>query len=131
MVPSMGQRSMPVLQVADMDEATAFYCDKVGFKLANVWEHEGTKVFGIIVLDTVSVGLQVHAEPGTGDVWHSYIYVSNIDEFYQEITRRGAVVDAAPQDAVYGCRELEIVDPFGNRLCFGQDLSPGPLGPGL
>ena len=122
---------MPVLQVKDMDEATSFYCEKLGFKLARVWEHEGKKVFGIVVLDTVTIGLQVWAEPGTGEVWHSYIYVTDIDEFCQEISRRGASIEWGPKDAEYGCRELEIKDPFGNRLCFGQDLSPGALGPGL
>ena len=131
MIPAMGQRTMPVLQVTDMDEATAFYCEKLGFKLASVWEWKSKKVFGIVTLDTVSLGLQVEGQTGTGSVWHSYIYIADIDEYCQEISRRGASIEWGPRDAEYGCRELEIKDPFGNRLCFGQDMSPGPLGPGL
>ncbi|MEM9715453.1 MAG: glyoxalase superfamily protein [Pseudomonadota bacterium] len=131
MTQRMGHRSMPVLQVTDIDQSVAFFKDKLGFSTASIWDHEGQKVFAIVGMDMITLALQVHGPVGTGDVWACYCYVDDIDAYADDVRRRGGDIVWGPEDAPYGCREIEVIDPDGNRICFGQDLSPGDLGPGL
>ena len=68
---------------------------------------------------------------GSGDDWAAYVYVEDIDAFTDQILGRGVKVLRGPEDSFYHCREVEVADLHGNRLCFAQDLKPGVDGPGL
>lgn len=127
-----GVRSMPILPASDLAAATAFYTGKLGFDLAGQWTNDdGTPNFAIVQMGDVTIGLSASERDGSGDDWAAYVYVEDIDAFTDQILGRGVKVLRGPEDSFYHCREVEVADPHGNRLCIAQDLKPGADGPGL
>lgn len=131
-----GLRAMPVIGVRDVRAAAAFYAERLGFEVAGVWTvqgDDGTEVanFAIVRLDTVTIGLQWNAEVVPGADWAAYVYVDDVDGYAAGLTARGTAIARAPQDAPYGCRDMDVRDLDGHLIAFGQDLDPGPAGPGL
>ena len=113
--------SIPVLRVGDYPAARAFMENALGF---SVREEGGDPArFGIFARDkaTVFVDGWQGADPETTSVWRAYFHVSTIDELVAELKTAGVTFDG-PKDTVYGMREIEVTDPSGNRLCFGQDI---------
>ena len=126
-----GLRSMPILPVEDVAATADWFRDKLGFDVGGAWEDEGVATFSIVVRDLITIGLQKSDRGGTGDDWAAYFYFEDIDAFCDQILGRGVKVLRGPEDSFYGCREIEVADLSGNRLCFAQDLRPGADGPGL
>lgn len=129
---SLGQRSMPILPVRDVLASADFFAG-LGFQTAGHWkDDDGTVSFAIIIMDTITIGLSRDIEStGSGDTWCAYLYLSDIDAFADLAETSGIKVARPMVDQPYDCRDLEILDLDGNRLCFGQDLSPTKAGPGL
>ena len=127
-----GVRSMPILPASDLEAAVGFYSVKLGFDLAGQWNNEdGAPNFAIVQLGDVTLGLSAADREGSGDDWSAYVYVEDIGAFTDQILGRGVKILRGPEDSFYHCREVEVTDPHGNRLCFAQDLKPGADGPGL
>lgn len=125
-----GLRSMPVLTCADVRSVSEFFTGGLGFSLAGAWEEKGETSFAIVVLDAVTVALQRgEARPQQG--WSAYLYVSDVDTFAASIAGRGVNLARGPEDAFYGCREIEVETPEGHLLCLATDLQPSESGPGL
>lgn len=130
---AQGQRSMPILPVTDVAATSAFFADGLGFNLAGSWENDdGSINFAIVQMDAITIGLAYNADAvGTGENWASYFYLSDIAAFADHVVGNGVLLAREIVDQPYGCRDLEILDPDGNRLCFAQDMSPTAAGPGL
>lgn len=122
---------MPILQVGDVTATAEWFRDSLGFDIGGAWENDGVATFSIVARDMITVGLQKSDTGGTGDDWAAYFYLEDIDAFCDQLLGLGVEVLRGPEDSFYGCREIEVADPSGNRLCFAQDLRPGPDGPGL
>jgi predicted enzyme related to lactoylglutathione lyase len=58
-----------------------------------------------------------------GEAWDAYIWIDQADELSAEFKSRGVTIARDVCDQPYGCRDFDIVDCNGYRLCFGQDLS--------
>ena len=123
---------MPVLPVGDVAQSAAWFRDRLGFSIAGTWENDdGAADFAIVQMGRITVGLKRSGRDGSGEDWAAYFYLEDIDAFADEILGKGVEVLRGPEDSFYGCREVEVAEPSGNRLCFAQDLKPGPDGPGL
>ncbi|MBL4750669.1 MAG: VOC family protein [Amylibacter sp.] len=127
-----GHRSMPILSVEDVEKSVGFFTGGLGFSFAGSWQDDnGVPNFAIVVLDHITVGLQRVKQVKNLDTWAAYFYVEDIDAYAAQVTGSGVSLTSEIADKPHGCRELEITDPDGNVLCFGQDLSPSEDGPGL
>ena len=111
--------SVPVLRVSDYPRAKAFWTDTLGFTVAEeggdparfgIFKSEGATVF-------VDAWHGADAEPSPG--WRAYFHVDDVDAF---AARMDWTTAHGPENKTYGMRELEVIDPDGNRLCFGQDI---------
>ena len=125
-------RSAPVLPVRDVLASRDFYCDRLGFRTGGVWGEP--PCFAIVGRDTITVFLDQVEDgkpPVPGHGWAAYLYVTDVDALADELRGRGVDIERGPEDALYGCREIDIRDPDGHLIGFGQDLQPGPDGPGL
>lgn len=124
-------RAMPILQISDMDQSLAFYA-RAGFAAKSWADAAGTASFSLLQRGSVTLGLQLHRTEGLPACpdWAAYIYVSDIEACHTEFTEAGLAPTAIRRPEHYACAELEITDPDGHTLAFGQDLDPGP-GPGL
>ena len=125
-----GLRSMPVLPVRDVVAAADFY-EALGFDRGRIWGDP--PAFCIMGLGTVTVALQRGEANGTRDAghWSAYIYVEDVSSLYRQFRSKGGDVSDLRRDNPYGCDDFDLTDPDGNTVAFGQDMQPGPLGPGL
>jgi predicted enzyme related to lactoylglutathione lyase len=129
---TQGQRSMPILLSTDVDASVDFYEQGLGFSCAGKWKNDdGDTDFAIIQLDNITLGLQRNDVVPTRKQWVSYLYVADIAAYRDQIQANAVPLQRELQERFYGCHDLEICDPDGNILCFGQDMSPGNAGPGL
>jgi len=49
-----------------------------------------------------------------------YLYVDDLDDLHAELRGRGATIQAPPQVAPHGIREMVVEDLNGYRLAFGE-----------
>lgn len=114
-------RVVPVVRTFDTGEADRFYLDYLG--MAVDWEHRFEP--GLPLYRQVSRGdLALHLTEHHGDSTPGsvvYVYVTGIRELHAELTERADVGRNRPGlEVAEGRTEIEVVDPFGNRLRFGE-----------
>ncbi|MEM1277336.1 MAG: VOC family protein [Pseudomonadota bacterium] len=130
--PRTGIRSMAVLPCSNVAASVAFYRDQLGFRVDGQWPDGSDPDFAIVGFGTVTIALDGHGGGvGTRQGWVVYVYLADIDSYAAQLSANGVTIERAPEDAFYGCRDMDVRDPDGNLIAFGQDLMPGPMGPGL
>lgn len=110
-----------VLAVQDLKISTAYYGDVLGFSKDPI-DAEG---WSFLTRDTFSVMLGEcrNEKPASELGDHSYFaywQVDNVDQFYQEIVAKGALVTSEPSDKPWGLREFTLRTPDGHRITCGQ-----------
>ena len=112
--------SIPVLRVSDYPRARAFWRDVLGF---NVINEAGDPVtgFGIYALDRAQVFLTAWDGPEQAyDGWRAYFHTDDLAGIEDRLKSTGTAYDG-PRLTDYGLREIDVTDPDGNNICFGQD----------
>jgi catechol 2,3-dioxygenase-like lactoylglutathione lyase family enzyme len=126
-------RSMPILQVADVNRSIAFYTEKLGFTSHGTWG--AGPDFCIVQRGQVTFALDRTRTPGAtvplNQYWAAYVYVEDADALHAEFAARGVDIARELCDAEYGLRDFDVRDPDGHLIAFGHMLSPMPPGPGL
>jgi catechol 2,3-dioxygenase-like lactoylglutathione lyase family enzyme len=123
---------MPILQSTNVDDSVDFYTVGLGFSLAGKWKNDdGGTDFAIVQLDQITLGLQHADAVQASENWAAYLYVADIAAFRDQIQANAVRLNRDLEQKFYGCHDLDVRDPDGNILCFGQDMSPGQNGPGL
>lgn len=116
----MNQRVFPQLRMTNWDRSKQFYVDGLGFHVD--WEHRfgpGFPVFTQLTRDGLSLFLTEHA----GDCQvggAAYFVVDDVDALYGEIRGRGIRPSQPPEDTPWQTREMDVIDPDGNRLRFAN-----------
>ena len=120
----------PYLLVDDVVTTADYYRDKLGFNYERFWNEPPT--FCMVKRNGIVIMLSQLENPGfmrpnrmvdpEGGAWDSYIWVDNAEVLYNEFRTAGVTIARGICDQVYGCRDFEIDDCNGYRLCFGQDL---------
>jgi len=106
---------VPFLRVADA-EASADWYARLGFTID--WRHRFAPHLPLFVSMSNGEG-QLFLSEHTGDARPDtllYLYVEDVDDV-------AAAFGGEVQTAEYGMRELEIVDPDGNRLRIGSPVA--------
>ena len=60
------------------------------------------------------------ADPNSG-AWDAYVWVDDADKLCAEFKTKGVKVTRGICDQPHGCRDFDIEDCNGYRLCFGHD----------
>ena len=118
----------PVLLVADIDRAVAYYRDRLGFTCELYGDPPD---FATADRDGVTILLALADEPErlvphwhiVDNMWNAYIRVDDVDVIYAEVQERGAGIDYTIYNAPHGFREFGVQDPDGHDIAFGQPLS--------
>lgn len=120
--PSMKfSRVVPVLRTFDTEKATQFYVDYLGMSVD--WEHRFEP--GLPLYRQVSRGdLVLHLTEHHGDSTPGsvvYTYMRGVRDLHAELAEKASVGHNNPGlESVDGRTEFQVVDPFGNRLRFGE-----------
>jgi uncharacterized glyoxalase superfamily protein PhnB len=113
----------PVLRVPDVVAAAEHYRDRLGFEINFLWGEPPT--YATTHRDHVMVHFtksDAVPTPQPDSVSNIYVFVSDIDDVYEELKGRGAKIAAEPETWPYGMREFAVEDPYGYRLCFGEGV---------
>jgi len=107
--------SAAVFAVRDLDAAVKYYTEVLGFAEEFRYESYAGVKSGAVTLHLN--GYNLHQRPvGGGTV---YIFCDEIDAYYAEIKKKGAILKGEPKDYPYGMRDFLVLDPDGNHLNFG------------
>ena len=122
---------VPMLSVADLKRTKSFYCDGLGFRVASTF---GTPdpVWCLLERDSVRLmfnfpGSDVEADlpKRAKDLQVYYFYPDDVTALHAEWTAKGVAVTELRVTS-YGMRELEIRDPDGYWLWFGEGTGDAP-----
>lgn len=116
--------TVPMLHVADMKTAQAFYCEQLGFKkISEFRPHEESDNPSYVVLKRDETGLHLSSFSGDGKPGGvAVIFVDDVDALHKEFSQHGVDVGLAPVDQSWGNREMYISDMDGNQLRYTQPL---------
>jgi catechol 2,3-dioxygenase-like lactoylglutathione lyase family enzyme len=110
-----------VLAVRDLELSTKYYVDVLGFRKDPI----DAPGWSFLTRDSVRVMLGdcSDAQPAgeLGD--HSYFAywnVEGIDDLYEELLSKGALVTSSPTNKPWGLREFGMRTPDGHRIVCGQ-----------
>ena len=123
--PPNGFSTAPELVVKDIRRSTAFYKDGLGFPhVAQFFDPPRYAIArreGAIVHFTLAEGTPIPPSNRTaGEIWDAYVEVVGVDVLAQELRSRGVKLQRGPEDTFYGAREIEVVDPDGYHIAFGE-----------
>jgi len=124
------QRVAPVLPVRDLPRALEHY-RRLGFQTRPYLEEplstEDNPIYGYLTWDAVEIHLSAFdaLDPAT-NASVCYLFVADADAVYAAWVAAGVEGRLrAPVNTSYGKREFGYVDPDGNLLRVGSDLSRG------
>lgn len=117
----------PYFFVDDVVATANWYRDALGFSYERFWGDPPrfcmVKRAGIIIMLSQLPDGGSHpnllADPEMS-AWDAYIWVDRVDALHDEFRSRGVSIARDPCDQPYGCRDFEVLDPGGYRLCFGE-----------
>lgn len=118
------ERVIPILRIFDPAKAREFYVDYLGMQVD--WEHRFEDHLPLYM--QVSRGnLVLHLSEHHGDCCPGstvFLRVRGLEQLHRELTDKNyrfyrPGIEIAPWNA----RCMELVDPFGNRLRFSEDLA--------
>ncbi len=113
---------VPMLQVNDLNETIAYYCEALGFVLDTVWPDASMPRYATVSRGAISFAFTIDlgtsegnfiAEKGNGIVL--YLLVEDVEAAYQDLSSRGAII---VQELVEfaGRRQFSVGDINGYML---------------
>lgn len=110
-----------VLAVRNLELSTRYYIDVLGFTRDPIdapgWSFLTRDAFRVMLGecpdDRAASELANHS-------YFAYWNIDHVDDFYREITARGALVTSAPSDKPWGLREFHLRTPDGHRITCGE-----------
>jgi predicted enzyme related to lactoylglutathione lyase len=120
----------PYFIVDDVVSTANFYRDKMGFRYERFWGeppcfcmvHRSGIVIMLSQLNTAGAMRPNRVADSNGEAWDAYVWVENADALYDEFEGKGIKIARNICDQPYGCRDFDIEDCNGYRLCFGHEL---------
>lgn len=112
-----------VFQVSDLPRAIAFFEDVLGFEQEFIYGEP--PMYGALQRDEISIHLSAANSPdkvaklGRGS---AYVFCDEVDNYYDQVVQRGAVVTLPLAAKPYGMRDFQVKDPDGNLVGFGKPL---------
>jgi catechol 2,3-dioxygenase-like lactoylglutathione lyase family enzyme len=116
----------PLFLVDDVVATANFYRDKLGFAYERFWGEPPcfTMLFrgGITIMlsqiDKAVVRPNRITDP-RGEVWDAYVWVNDPDALFREFQQKGVKITRDICDQPYHCRDFDVEDCNGYRICFG------------
>jgi catechol 2,3-dioxygenase-like lactoylglutathione lyase family enzyme len=110
-----------VLAVRNLELSTRYYIGVLGFTRDPIdapgWSFLTRDAFRVMLGecpdDRAASELANHS-------YFAYWNIDYVDDFYREITARGALVTSAPSDKPWGLREFHLRTPDGHRITCGE-----------
>ncbi|MFC1592556.1 zinc ribbon domain-containing protein [Candidatus Omnitrophota bacterium] len=117
----------PTLAVRNMKETIEFYKNSLGFKMGMAFpdasnpEYADISRDGMVLMFIPAENISIVSEEKLGIGVNLYMQIDgNIDEYYNELIRRGVKIAAEIKNEPYGIRDFTVEDVNGYMLTFNQ-----------
>ena len=117
------QQAIPILRIFDVAKAREFYCDFLGFAVTMEQRHEPDLPLYMAVERS---GLELHLSEHHGDASPgstAFVWMEGIATFHAELISRHYGYGRPGIVRQPWGRQMEVHDPFGNRIRFCQKHS--------
>jgi catechol 2,3-dioxygenase-like lactoylglutathione lyase family enzyme len=111
--------AVPILYVRDLEQALQYYRSILGFEVG--WTFGNPPELASVCRDRVEFNLSKAGEHEF-QLSRVYVYVDDVDIYYNLIIAAGARATYPLEDRFYGMRDCRIEDPDGNQISFGTPL---------
>ena len=116
------KRVIPILRIFSVEKAREFYVDYLSFHVD--WEHRfepNLPLYMQISRDGLILHLSEHHGDGSPGV-HIHIDFEGVRELHAELTAKNYnyLRPGLQEDSPWGTVQLNLIDPFGNRIQFGE-----------
>jgi catechol 2,3-dioxygenase-like lactoylglutathione lyase family enzyme len=120
--------SAPILLVADVKASAAFYKEKLGFEINQIYDdpvnfcilkRDGLFVFLSQVADKSKI---VPHYKNVHNMWNIYFWTDNLQALHDEFKAKGVEIDYGPETREYGVKEFGIMDLDGYDVAFAEIL---------
>jgi uncharacterized glyoxalase superfamily protein PhnB len=121
---------MPMIAVDSVDQARAFYVEKLGFGPAmGMLGKDGHLDFCQVMLGGAKVMLRRPSEKteGLGPTTSKrpveiYLEVSDVEAYHDQVKKQGIKITTPLTDQWWGDRTFTVMDPFGYQIWFYQTV---------
>ena len=119
---AMLQSIAAIMPVRDMARSIEFY-QRLGF-VCELYD-DGLDSYAFLFRDEQSLHLsRMDGPEWTLNPTGVYLYVSDVDVFYDVVMAAGVACLHAPEDKAWRMREFAVNDPDGALLRFGERMPP-------
>jgi uncharacterized glyoxalase superfamily protein PhnB len=112
-----------VLAVRDLERSTRYYVDVLGFRRDPIeaagWAFLSKDTFKLMLGECPDE--RPAAELGNHS-YFVYLTVDRLDDYFREVSVRGALVNSQPEDKPWGLREFGLRTPDGHRITCGEPM---------
>ena len=118
------QAAVPVVRIESAADAKKFYIEFLGFVVDWGWPESdsGQSLYAQISRSGVTLHVTASGNRGPAEL---LIRMTGLDVLHAELSRKAhpfpMTIRRTPDDR----REIQVVDPFGNRLRFSENNPPG------
>jgi catechol 2,3-dioxygenase-like lactoylglutathione lyase family enzyme len=117
--------AIPVLHVASVARAEAFYCERLGFEKRFAYRLDPARpdpCYLGLVRDDAWLHASSFADDGVAGA-AVHLLVDHVDRLHEELRAKSVAIDLEPTDQTWGNREMYVRDPDGNCIRF---IEAGP-----
>lgn len=118
----------PYFLVDDVVATANWYRDRLGFRYERFFGEPPSFCMvhraGVVIMLAQQPGAARpnHSVDPEDNPWDAYVWVDDADALAAEFRAQGATIARDLCDQPYGCRDFDVEDCNGYRLCFGQDI---------
>jgi PhnB protein len=116
----------PILFVSGIEQSVDFYLDKLGFNLGFAVTGDGGKMLHASVINGCVTLMLAYGdsmvERRLGGGAELYVYVDDVDGYYERVVAAGTVPSRDIEDQFWGDRTFTVTDPDGYVTTFAQTV---------
>ncbi len=120
-MPVLMTSAIPIFRIFSKEKAVEFYVDFLGFTID--WEHKFVPDAPVCIQihygDLILHLDEHHGDSGPGS--HIYVQMTGLDEYHQTLNaKKYGNLRLSIEPMPWGSNVMEVIDPFGNRIRFGE-----------
>lgn len=109
-----------IFHVNNVEVSVKYYTEILGFTVDFRYKDLAGLEYSTVLIYLSGPGQDVKRAVGEGSI---YIFCDEVDEYFLNISAKGALALIGPDDRPYGMRDFAITDPDGNILTFGTNTA--------
>ncbi len=117
------KQTIPLLRIFSEEKAREFYVGFLGFQID--FEHR-FDADSPLYMQVSRAGCVLHLTEHHGDCCPGstvFVWMTGLDDFHREITAKPyKYLCPGVEQTFYDAKCMEVIDPFGNRIRFNEDL---------